>query len=477
MHANVLHFLNNCTVCFSVLQLQFVIINQPNNEVENPENAQIIMEKYFDTLEENNSPRNILYSHLLEIYKYFCESLLEAGSVESGSFDHLMRTFGRSVIDSGLFACLSKLIQKNKLTTTSDTQQRNICLVAIDIIRLFTNRMHSLSHAAHKQLVAEEQGLLSDLVEMLLDEKISEFYRCLIFSVLVDLCYSKCGLDWVVKQEKLFKAMPNWFLEYNDVLDPSLVLKPPDNLTSQNKAMLLKPMYKKLIRSLKSGSLHILATLFYPSKVDMKNAERIGQLLIHNGFFKDLPAKFYHLSLPFLTTLQHKDFLLFNSAVSLMISGTVYICMEEFCNELFLFNRSRSNPNALLSLRYCGVDNSQVSPIAHLLMFALSLQQRVFQLENMLQLFSTLLTSGSWTRELLYECAGTELVDLSFYGMIHQHSVYGDIRLRNLRSEDCKLQRLIITFLIKPLVDSQHEDNISGNIYCIVLNTQILTTI
>ena len=330
MHANVLHFLNNCTVCFSVLQLQFVIINQPNNEVENPENAQIIMEKYFDTLEENNSPRNILYSHLLEIYKYFCESLLEAGSVESGSFDHLMRTFGRSVIDSGLFACLSKLIQKNKLTTTSDTQQRNICLVAIDIIRLFTNRMHSLSHAAHKQLVAEEQGLLSDLVEMLLDEKISEFYRCLIFSVLVDLCYSKCGLDWVVKQEKLFKAMPNWFLEYNDVLDPSLVLKPPDNLTSQNKAMLLKPMYKKLIRSLKSGSLHILATLFYPSKVDMKNAERIGQLLIHNGFFKDLPAKFYHLSLPFLTTLQHKDFLLFNSAVSLMISGTVYICMEEF---------------------------------------------------------------------------------------------------------------------------------------------------
>ena len=442
--------------------LQFVIINQPKNEVENPENAQIIMEKYFDTLEENNSPRNILYAHLLEIYKYFCESLLEAGSVESGSFDHLMRTFGRSVIDSGLFTCLSKLIHKNRLTITNDTQQRNICLVAIDIIRLFTNRMHSLSHAAHKQLVAEEEGLLNDLVEMLLDEKIPEFYRCLVFSVLVDLCYSKCGLDWIVKQEKLFKVMPNWFLEYNDVLEPGLVLRPPDNLTSQNKAMLLKPMYKKLTRSLKSGSLHILATAFYPSKCNVENAEKVGRLLIQNGFFKNLSAKFYHLSLPFLATLQHKDFLLFNSAISLMINGTVDICMEEFCNELFLFNQSRFNPSALLSLRYCGVDNSKVSPVAYLLMFALSLQQRVFQLENMLQLFGTLLASASWTRELLYECAGTELVDLSFYGTIHQHSVYGDIRLRSLRSEDCKLQRLIITYLIKPLVDSLHEDSTSG---------------
>jgi len=421
------------------------------------------MEKYFDTLEENNSPRNILYSHLLEIYKYFCESLLEAGSVESGSFDHLMRTFGRSVIDSGLFTCLGKLIHKNKLTTTSDTQQRNICLVAIDIIRLFTNRMHSLSHAAHKQLVAEEEGLLVDLVEMLLDEKIPEFYRCLIFSVLVDLSYSKCGLDWIVKQEKLFKAMPNWFLAYNDVLEPGLVLRPPDNLSSQNKAMLLKPMYKKLVRSLKSGSLHILTTVFYPSKIDAESAERVGRLLMHNGFFKNLATKFYYLSPPFLTPFQHKDFLLFNSAISLMINGTVDICMEEFCNELFLFNRScANNSNALLSLRHCGVDNSQVSPIAYLLMFALSLQQRVFQLENMLRLFGTLLTSASWTRDLLCECAGTELVDLSFYGTVHQHSVYGDIRLRNLRREDCKLQHLMITYLIKPLVDSQHEDGCSG---------------
>ena len=442
---------------------QFVIINQPNNEKENPENAQIILEKYFDTLEENNSPRNILYAHLLEIYKYFCESLLEAGSVESGSFDHLMRTFGRSVIDSGLFSCLSKLIHKNKLTITSDTQQRNICLVAIDIIRLFTNRMHSLSHAAHKQLVAEEEGLLSDLVEMLLDDKIPEFYRCLIFSVLVDLCYSKCGLDWIVKQEKLFKAIPNWFSEYNDVLEPSLVLRPPDNLTSQNKAMLLKPMYKKLIRSLKSGSLHILATVFYPSKIEVENAEKVGRLLIDSNFFKNLSSKFYHLSQPFLAPLQHKDFLLFNSAISLMINGTVDICMEEFCNELFLFNRSRANPNALLSLRYCGRDSSQVSPIAYLLMFTLSLQQRVFQLENMLRLFGTLLASASWTRDLLYECAGTELVDLSFYGTMHQHSIFGDIRMRNLRSEDCKLQRLMITYLIKPLVDSQCEDSTSGN--------------
>lgn len=448
---------------FFCVKIQFVIINQPNNEVENPENAQIIMEKYFDTLEENNSPRNILYSHLLEIYKYFCESLLEAGSVESGSFDHLMRTFGRSVIDSGLFTRLSKLIHKNKLTTTSDTQQRNICLVAIDIIRLFTNRMHSLSHIAHKQLVAEEGQLLDDLLEMLLDEKISEFYRCLIFSVLVDLSYSKCGLDWIIKQERLFKAMPNWFLAYNDVLEPGLVLKPPDNLTSQNKAMLLKPMYKKLVRSLKSGSLHILTTIFYPSKVKLENAEKVGHLLIYNGFFKDLATKFYYLSPPFLAPFQQKDFLLFNSAISLMINGTVDICMEEFCNELFLFNRSCSNPNALLSLRHCGTDNSKVNPIAYLLMFALSLQQRIFQLENMLRLFGTLLTSGNWTRDLLCECAGTELIDLSFYGTIHQHSVYGDIRVRSLRSEDCKLQRLMITYLIKPLVDSHHEGNsISG---------------
>lgn len=421
------------------------------------------MEKYFDTLEENNSPRNILYSHLLEIYKYFCESLLEAGSVESGSFDHLMRTFGRSVIDSGLFTCLSKLIHKNKLSNTSDTQQRNICLVAIDIIRLFTNRIHSLSHTAHKQLVAEEEGLLNDLVEMLLDEKISEFYRCLIFSVLVDLCYSKCGLDWIVKQEKLFKAIPNWFLEYNDVLEPGLMLRPSDNLNSQNKAMLLKPMYKKLVRSLKSGSLHVLTNIFYSSKVDVAIAVRVGCLLIQNGFFKNLATKFYHLSPPFLAPLQHKDFLLFNSAVSSMINGSVDICIEEFCNELFLFNRARSNPNALRTLRYCGVDNSQVSPIAYLLMFALSLQQRVFQLEPMLRLFGTLLTTASWTRDLLYESAGTELVDLSFYGTMHQHSVYGDIRLRNLRSEDCKLQRIMVNYLIKPLVDSQHDDSISGN--------------
>ena len=434
--------------------LQFVIINQSDNEVENPENAQIIMEKYFNTLEENNSPRNILYSHLLEIYKYFCESLLEAGSVESGSFDHLMSTFGRSVIDSGLFTCLAKLIRANKLTSVTDTLQRNICLVAIDIIRLFTNRMHTLSHAAHQQLVTEEEDLLKDFMEMLFDEKISEFYRCLILSVLVDLSYSKCGLDWIVKQEQLFSAIPKWFLTYNDFLESGMVLKPSETLNSQCKAMLAKPIYKKLVRSLKSGSLHILTTVFYPMKNSKEIAEKIGGLLMQNGLFKDLATKFYYLSLPFLAPFQHTDFMLFNSSIAMMVNGTIDVCLEEFCKELQLFNCCTPNPNAILSLRHCGTDNTLVSPVAFLIMFAISIQQRVFQLEHMLRLFGNLLISSDWTRDLLCECVGTELVDISFYGIMHEHSVYGDIRMRNLRQEDCKFQRIMISHLIKPLLNS-----------------------
>jgi len=453
----------------SVFILQFVIINQPNNEVENPENAQIIMEKYFETLEENNSPRNILYSHLLEIYKYFCESLLEAGSVESGSFDHLMSTFGRSVIDSGLFACLAKLIRANKLTSVTDTLQRNICLVAIDIIRLFTNREHTLSHVAHQQLVTEEEDLLRDFMEILLDEKISEFYRCLILSVLVDLSYSKCGLDWIVKQEQLFSAIPKWFLTYNDFLESGMVLKPSDTLNSQCKAMLAKPMYKKLVRSLKSGSLHILTTVFYPTKINNEISERIGRLLMQDGLFKDLATKFYHLSLPFLAPFQHKDFMLFNSSIAMMVNGSIDVCLEEFCKELQLFNCSTSNPNAILSLRHCGIDNTLVSPVAFLIMFAISIQQRIFQLEHMLRLFGNLVISSDWTRDLLCECVGTELVDISFYGIMHEHSVYGDIKMRNLRQEDCKFQRIMVTHLIKPLLDSNFaiQDN-SGKLLLIL---------
>ena len=442
--------LSLCILCL----LQFVIINQSNGEVENPENAQIIMEKYFDTLEENNSPRNILYSHLLEIYKYFCESLLEAGSVESGSFDHLMSTFGRSVIDSGLFTCLAKLICANKLTFVTETLQRNICLVAIDIVRLFTNRMHTLSHIAHQQLVTEEEDLLKDFMEMLLDEKISEFYRCLILSILVDLSYSKCGLDWIVKQEQLFSAIPKWFLAYNDFLESGVVLKPSDTLNSQSKAMLAKPMYKKLVRSLKSGSLHILTTVFYPMKISKEVAESVGGLLMQNGLFRDLATKFYQLSLPFLAPIQHKDFMLFNSSIAMMVNGTIDVCLEEFCKELQLFNSSTPNSDAILSLRHCGIDNSLVSPVAFLIMFAISIQQRVFQLEHMLRLFGNLLISNDWTRELLCECVGTELVDISFYGRMHEHSVYGDIRMRNLHQEDRKFQQIMVSHLIKPLLHS-----------------------
>ena len=94
-------------------------------------------------------------------------------------------------------------------------------------------------------------------------------------------------------------------------------------------------------------------------------------------------------------------------------------------------------------------------------MFAISIQQRVFQLEYILQLFGNLLISSDWTRDLLCECVGIELVDISFYGTIHEHSVYGDIRMRNLRHEDCKFQRIIISHLIKPLLDSNFgiQDN------------------